>query len=813
MAAWQKHAPQFTMDASDKLKKDIGLYTGKRKHYDSSSLMKSIQDDPIECGRGKLIAWRVEMWNGDFWEDSTLKKLGLIFQLSHGGGDCPVPHLPWWLTVLHVNESCWRQIMCNGWYPATMMDPHSTATFECLDTFCLLNVIANVNVRDYMSFLEQLTVPYDVAEEDQYLYQLFVGLNANFCLKNRLWCRNPLKKDRPLYNGLRYQVPQKAYFTHLKNYVKEDDISTCITFAALMEKETKLSTGLKCTSVRGCICIQHELICLSGIGDLLKGERYVNMDFIFWSALQDVKVKQVMLSYDIGCQYKINLHEKHKKLPKDLQLWTDVDDAFPSSSASDACLSPHIFVVLPIWHGDVHELVCKTKNLLKYQDGLGISDGEAPEQLWADMNLVSMQMKEMQPKVCHDALEDKADSHNYQKNVGVGKLLDWWLKLALEEREVQDKAFEDINATLKDELQAEWMEMLDAWRKDHSQTNPYMAKLKKVTVTEAKVKLKLQQEELAELAKGAQPVKGKSMTAFLTMGLKLENVQQRIIAQTRESTLTLNGESSVHKHCLTFFKKVKIFHSLQRSYMPGVKDMIEEADAKCNPEEPAPQAEEIALWLLSHVLEHERVSMCNSNLFDMEYKLREGQCADALSSLCSHLFAWQHLLKYQNANVTGQRMSTQAQMMIDAISDKIDAVAMKYHDVAPVQEAEIDDKAKRKLGRLGGRDSRSQKTKVSKKNMSWIWMEAAVHVKWSKAWARWERWHEEVKLLRKEMRCVLQTLRWEVEWGMKANVYGTQTSSAVDRGVEESDTDIEEAIMDGQGSMLMETPSDIATDA
>ncbi|KAK0429798.1 hypothetical protein EV421DRAFT_1945930 [Armillaria borealis] len=416
------------MDASGELREDIGLHTGKRKRYDSSDdpmyawipYAQDFLDETIRhaefgnssvnpccatcqwmwkgkahslegeavahtlyccrtCGEffecrdcccrrhQRLPLHKVEMWNGDFWEDSMLEKLGLIFQLGHGGRDCPIPRPLRWLTVLHVNgihrvhvaycgcnvsdsESRWRQIMRNGWYPAMTTDPHSTATFECLDTFRLLNMTANINIRDYMSFLEQSTDPYgtewvpdrykafgrmsrqwaylkrlrragighlkeglvsaeagsvaiqcwacpregvnlpsewaDVAEEDQYLYRLFVGLDANFRLKNRLRHRNHLKKDRPLYDGLGYQVPQKAYFTHLKNYMKEDDISTCIAFAALMEKETKLSTGLRCTGVGGCVCIRHELICPSGIGDLLKGERYTNMDFIFWSALR-----------------------------------------------------------------------------------------------------------------------------------------------------------------------------------------------------------------------------------------------------------------------------------------------------------------------------------------------------------------------------------------------------------------------------------------------------------------------------------------------------------------------------------------------
>ncbi len=109
--------------------------------------------------------------------------------------------------------------------------------------------------------------------------------------------------------------------------------------------------------------------------------------------------------------------------------------------------------------------------------------------------------------------------------------------------------------------------------------------------------------------------------------------------------------------------------------MPGVKALIKAADAKRDPDEPMPLAEEIDLWLPSH----EHIGVCEVKLCDMEYKLREGQCVDALISLRTCLFAWQHLIKYRNANITGQHMSTCARTMIDSISDKINTAAMKYH--------------------------------------------------------------------------------------------------------------------------------------
>ncbi len=128
---------------------------------------------------------------------------------------------------------------------------------------------------------------------------------------------------------------------------------------------------------------------------------------------------------------------------------------------------------------NIHQVVCKTQNSLKYQHGAELSDGEAPKQLWAVMNPVAKQMKEMQPEVRHDVLEDKADYHNFEKNIGMRHLLECCLKLVLEERQVEDKAFNGIDATLKDELRADWMGMLDAWSKDHTQPNLYMVRLKK----------------------------------------------------------------------------------------------------------------------------------------------------------------------------------------------------------------------------------------------------------------------------------------------------------------------------------------------
>ncbi len=92
-----------------------------------------------------------------------LQSLGLVFQLGHSRGHCIAPACtPSIMTVLHTDgahqvlyqycgcnvsdsENKWQQLMQNGWYPVMILQPVTCATFECLDTFCLLQVITAVD--------------------------------------------------------------------------------------------------------------------------------------------------------------------------------------------------------------------------------------------------------------------------------------------------------------------------------------------------------------------------------------------------------------------------------------------------------------------------------------------------------------------------------------------------------------------------------------------------------------------------------------------------------------------------------------------
>ncbi|KAJ7033967.1 hypothetical protein C8F04DRAFT_909609, partial [Mycena alexandri] len=73
---------------------------------------------------------------------------------------------------------------------------------------------------------------------------------------------------------------------------------------------------------------------------------------------------------------------------------------------------------LPVWHAAAHEVTCQTENSLSYTAGVGRTDGEGIERTWAILNPLGYSTKEMGAGARHDALENKVDHINWEKNIG-----------------------------------------------------------------------------------------------------------------------------------------------------------------------------------------------------------------------------------------------------------------------------------------------------------------------------------------------------------------------------------------------------------
>ncbi|KAJ6571549.1 hypothetical protein B0H19DRAFT_1208943 [Mycena capillaripes] len=152
----------------------------------------------------------------------------------------------------------------------------------------------------------------NASKEDKFLYILFLALDACFWMKRGLVSSE--LKDPGLSTGLRYMVENDPYRKYLLTMT--DQMSTCSGLAVLDYANTRFSRGYSTTGMGMVVCARHEFIQPNGVGDLQKGERYANMDYIFASVLHHLNPLLLkIIGYNIVCQWWKQLMERLAQLP------------------------------------------------------------------------------------------------------------------------------------------------------------------------------------------------------------------------------------------------------------------------------------------------------------------------------------------------------------------------------------------------------------------------------------------------------------------------------------------------------------------
>jgi hypothetical protein len=108
------------------------------------------------------------------------------------------------------------------------------------------------------------------------------------------------------------------------------------------------------------------------------------------------------------CQWQVHLLERAKKIAgNNDSITTNLDDY-------------EIQFALPMWHAEAHEIECQSQNSLSYAVGVGRTDGKGIERTWSILNPVGFATKEMGDGARHDAIKNKVDHINFEKNIGQG---------------------------------------------------------------------------------------------------------------------------------------------------------------------------------------------------------------------------------------------------------------------------------------------------------------------------------------------------------------------------------------------------------
>ncbi|TDL13603.1 hypothetical protein BD410DRAFT_817291 [Rickenella mellea] len=616
----------------------------------------------------------------------------------------------------------------------------------------------------------------DADPERRWLYTLILAMDANFRLKRRKASSNDF--DPGLGTGLAYFVEDEAFRTHIAEYVDQTEMNSCSGFAAVADANTRSAKGLSSTGVGALVCARHGLMRGTGACDLQKGEKYANMDYIFWSALHGGRPHRVVISYDIACQWSVNLWSRVEHIPRQLRLSPEEIELIKK---------------VPNFHLLGHKMKCHTLQSLHYLEGAGMTDGEAIERGWAGTNPLANSTKEMGPGARHDALDDHWGDMNWKKIVGMGASLLRKLKLAVPSQSQHEAEFEHLTANLPAATVANWTAMVLAWDIDPEKDNPYEGRAQ--SMSQVDVRLAFARKEAAQLDSGVVYLHEKSPNIVISMGIDLESQQRRLrsdVAETGSNGTNLQLTKLLERRNV-LRRKIEAWMESHVVYLPSVTQLRLEAARQLTVLE---EAEDIKLWLPSQIPPHLRGDGTASEL---EWQLRFAQAQDCLDDLRHCLRLRSFLFKYKYKNVRGQRPNTRSNGLISRANEKVKAAADTYsvarlaltslglgpggaqwdHIIKPLRADNIRPMTE-------GLDGESE----GQRSISWIWLVEGVargvddddndpdlqdtlRVEWAKARARALRYGEEVDLLVEEMR---RTRQWLLA---RAEFWVTRSSCAM----------------------------------
>jgi hypothetical protein len=119
-----------------------------------------------------------------------------------------------------------------------------------------------------------------------------------------------------------------------------------------------------------------------------------------------IGICEVIISYDIACQYMRNFQARFQQIPAILLL----------------PLHLTIIFLIPKFHLPVHKEMCRYTYSFNYAKKVGRTDGEAIERFWGSHNHLSGSTMRMTPGSRMDTLNFHFNDWNWRKTCKMGKL-------------------------------------------------------------------------------------------------------------------------------------------------------------------------------------------------------------------------------------------------------------------------------------------------------------------------------------------------------------------------------------------------------
>ncbi|EMD36363.1 hypothetical protein CERSUDRAFT_52053 [Gelatoporia subvermispora B] len=409
------------------------------------------------------------------WIRQTLGELGLVINLWHRGDRC-LAALPDARRVTVVHNAL--QLIAHGLWPGTWEKPATVFTVEVLKDFHLMSLQAQITAQDFYQYLRRRTdntsAHHEIRktqdryrellfatqefiwlravkragaepirgmasaslailcpscpqpgmnleptwrarpEAMRYLEALYTTMDGNFQQNQREKPSDP--NDFALSEGAAYFADTddfKIYQADLGPLEREvRDLATVIAWQMIACVDRRVRYGGRVSGTVGLSCARHMFVLPGGGVDLQKGERFANVDFATISGLQRwMQCLLLIAGYDINCQYRKNFEKRMEWFRAHQDRLRSIRHArFPMTLS-----------VIGKFHLPAHTASCRYKFSYYWMPGAAMTDGEAPERIWAVLNSLACRTREMAVGHRHDIINDHHSDMNVRRTHDMGE--------------------------------------------------------------------------------------------------------------------------------------------------------------------------------------------------------------------------------------------------------------------------------------------------------------------------------------------------------------------------------------------------------
>ncbi|KAI9062143.1 hypothetical protein FKP32DRAFT_1574418 [Trametes sanguinea] len=638
----------------------------------------------------------------------------------------------------------------------------------------------------------------DRPKEDEYLDTFFYSVDGNFHHNQKMKPMDP--DDFPLTQGAGYFAcePDFAEYQERVRPPKKEE-SSCNRFGAMgYGRYSGRVSGMV-----GLTCSRHMFVLPGSLVDLVKGEGFAWGDFAQLSGLQPWlhTLKLLCRGYDINCQYD-------KKF--DLRL-AEFRKNFSHLRSIRTTTFPPTRSLIPKFHAPAHTLICSIYRSYNYTPGVGNTDGEASERIWAAFNALAIRAKEMTAGHHHDVINDFLNDLNTRRVHGLPRSLSAKHQDARRQLALASEHLQLLEQNIADDRKlAEWRQMEAVWERDvvdpkkHRELqNPYILDKDKG----------LTEKQLVEMMKkvhAGREEQSLGPLGIIHQGTLLERTREELLDELELDDISDAAQETLKARCETFLSDVSIWTTVRDAYLQPLVDEATRSEAlgqthglaKIGASFPLRDTShdtgsssqgllpvrnvknQSDLWQEVHAVPilvpsaYDSLIVrepCMREVASFEMEIRRAQARDALDEVRTAIIG-REAYKIKKVHLSGKAYTTRATNHIRNMEDGVRKAANRYRRARiallalGMDQADPEFRPLRKEDMVKySLDAQHRTLGESKESKPWIWerfsfadtqgdgqyqafFDEAQRVHWFRSSALKKRWHEELRLLEEEMR-------------------------------------------------------------